>query len=107
MTCYKEFGRNLITSFMCVVLWVEHKLNICNVPEKFGEFSFPSILILFTCTVLNSSNKLLKSGTSFWLALYYLVPVISWCVCLSGMYDDFGIRCLKKQNYSRIAYLLL
>jgi hypothetical protein len=46
------------------------QLNICNVPEKkISEFSFPSILILFTCVTLNSSNILLKSGTSFWLAL--------------------------------------
>jgi hypothetical protein len=38
--------------------------------KKLGEFSFPSILIQFTCVISNSSNKWLKSGTSFWLALY-------------------------------------
>jgi hypothetical protein len=62
-TCYKEFGRNMIAGLMCVMLWVEHIMNICNVPEKkFGEFPLPSKLILFTCVILNSSNKLLKSG---------------------------------------------
>jgi hypothetical protein len=33
-TRYKEFDMNLITCLMCVVLRVEHILNICNVPEK-------------------------------------------------------------------------
>jgi hypothetical protein len=61
----------LITGLMCPALWVEHILNICNVPEKsYGEFSFPSVLILFICVTWNLSNKLLKSGTYFWLALY-------------------------------------
>jgi hypothetical protein len=47
---------------LCVVLRVEHMLNICNVPgEKIDEFSFTLILILFTCVILNPSNKLLKS----------------------------------------------
>jgi hypothetical protein len=38
--------------------------------KKVGEFSFPSTLIMFTSVILNSSNKLLKSGTSFLLVLY-------------------------------------
>jgi hypothetical protein len=45
------------------VLWVEHILNICNVPE----FSFPWILIMSTYVILNSSNKLSNLGKSFWL----------------------------------------
>jgi hypothetical protein len=39
-TCYEEFGRNLITGLMCVVLRVEHMLSICNVPER-NFVSFP------------------------------------------------------------------
>jgi hypothetical protein len=35
MTCYKEFGRNLITGLMGAVIRVEHILNISNVPEKY------------------------------------------------------------------------
>jgi hypothetical protein len=42
-TCYKEFVRNLITGLMCVVLRVEHILNICNVPEKENWRVFLSI----------------------------------------------------------------
>jgi hypothetical protein len=33
-TCYREFGKNLITGLMCAVLRVERILNICNMSEK-------------------------------------------------------------------------
>jgi hypothetical protein len=39
-TCYKEFSRNLITGLICVVLRLEHILNICNLPGKY-VVSFP------------------------------------------------------------------
>jgi hypothetical protein len=42
------------------------------------DFSFYSILILCTSVILNSSNKLLKSGTSFWLDLYNCTLFLSF-----------------------------
>jgi hypothetical protein len=40
-TCYREFGKNLITSLMCAMLRVERILNICNASEKnFVSFAF-------------------------------------------------------------------
>jgi hypothetical protein len=38
--------------------------------KKLCEFSFSSVLIVFTCVVSNLCKHSLKSGTSFWLILY-------------------------------------
>jgi hypothetical protein len=61
--------------------------------NKSDEFSFPSILILFTCVILNSSNKLLKLGTSFLLALYLECQTVIACV---------EIRCWETTSGQRI-----